>query len=115
MSQESSSTAIKRTILRTIPIPDLQGYESRLVKLEYPPGVAAPLHNHPVAATGIVLEGDVISQWEGGEIERYTAGESFVDLGETQHLRSENANKGRPLVMVLSYVIKVGEPNVKIA
>ncbi|KAI9663150.1 MAG: hypothetical protein M1821_008198 [Bathelium mastoideum] len=115
MSQPSSDTAIKRTILQTLPIPNLPGYESRLVKLEYPPGTVAPLHNHPVAATGIILEGDVISQWEGGDIERYTAGDSFVDLGEKLHLRSENVNADRPLVMVLSYVIKVGEPNVKMA
>lgn len=104
--------SIKRTILQRIDIPGLEGYESRLVKLEYPPGVAAPLHNHPVAATGIIIEGDVISQWEGGEIETYTIGDSFIDLGTTRHLRSENANKDKPLIMILSYVVKKDEPNV---
>lgn len=107
--------SITRTILRTLPIPNLPEYESRLVRLEYPPGVSAPLHNHPVAATGIVLEGEVISQWEGGDVERYGAGESFVDLGQTMHLRSENASQTQRLVMVLSYVIKNGDPNVTIA
>jgi quercetin dioxygenase-like cupin family protein len=66
MSQPKS---IIRTILQAFPIPNLPGYESRLVLLEYPPGVAAPVHSHPVAATGYILEGNVISQWEGGEIE----------------------------------------------
>ncbi|KAF3020208.1 hypothetical protein E8E14_011169 [Neopestalotiopsis sp. 37M] len=107
--------SIKRTILQKIPVPALPGYESRLVRLEYPPAVAAPLHTHPVAATGIVVEGDVISQWEGGGIETYTQGDSFVDLGTTLHLRSENASKDKPLVMVLSYVIKIDEPNVMMA
>ena len=111
MSQ--SNPGIKRTILQTLPIPELPGWESRLVMLEYPPGVAAPLHRHPVAATGYIVEGDVISQWEGGEIERYTTGDSFIDLGTTLHPRSENESKTRPLRMLLSYVIKVGQPNVE--
>jgi quercetin dioxygenase-like cupin family protein len=104
--------SIKRTILQTIPLTQLPGWESRLVLLEYPPGVAAPPHHHPVAATGYILEGDVISQWEGGEIETYTTGDSFIDHGVTLHPRSENANKDKPLKMLLSYVIKTGEPNV---
>ncbi|KAI0156156.1 hypothetical protein BJ166DRAFT_532230 [Pestalotiopsis sp. NC0098] len=111
----NSNMSIQRTILQRIPIPELPGYESRLVRLEYPPGVAAPLHTHPVAATGIIIEGDVVSQWEGGDVETYTQGDSFVDHGTKLHLRSENVNKDRPLVMVLSYVIKVEEPNVKMA
>jgi quercetin dioxygenase-like cupin family protein len=101
-----------RTILQTLPIPSFPGWESRLVLLEYPPGLAAPVHRHPVAATGFVLEGNVVSQWEGGVVEKYTKGDSFVDLGTTVHLRSENPSKTEPLKMLLSYVIKVGEPNV---
>lgn len=80
--------------------------------LEYPPGAAAPVHNHPEASSGFVVEGEVISQWEGGEIERYKAGESFVDHAERVHIRSENASKDKKLVFVVNYVIKVGEPNV---
>ena len=105
--------AIQRTILQTLPIPELPGWESRLVLLEYPPGFPAPVHNHPVAATGYVLQGKVISQWEGGEEEFYTAGDSFIDRGVDVHVKSENLSKTEPLKMLVSYVIKVGEPNVK--
>ena len=105
--------SVKRTILQSLPIPQLPGWESRLVMLEYAPGLAAPVHKHPVAATGFIVEGDVISHWEGGEIETYTTGDSFIDHGEIKHLRSENASKDRPLKMIVSYVIKVGEPNVQ--
>lgn len=104
--------SIKRTVLQSIPLPQLPGWESRLVLLEYPPGVAAPPHHHPVPCTGYILEGDVISQWEGGEIEKYTTGDSFIDHGIRFHPRSENVNKDKPLKMLTSYVIKIGEPNV---
>lgn len=104
--------SIKRTILQIIPLPQLPGWESRMIMLEYPPGVAAPLHHHPVACTGYIVEGDVISQWEGGEVETYTTGDSFIDWGEKLHVRSENANKDKPLKMLNIYVIKTGETNV---
>ena len=107
--------SIKRTILQRLPIAELPGYESRLVRLDYPPGCKAPLHTHPVSATGIVLEGDVVSQWEGGDLEHHTAGDSFVDHGTKLHIRSDNANADRPLVMILSYVIRVDQPNVEMA
>jgi quercetin dioxygenase-like cupin family protein len=113
-SEASAPGTIKRTILQAILIPALPGWESRMVLLEYPPGVAAPLHDHPVASTGYVIEGEVISQWEGGELERYKAGDSFVDHGEQRHIRSENVSgEGKWLRFVASYVIKVGEPNVR--
>jgi quercetin dioxygenase-like cupin family protein len=115
-SDMASSTpkGIQRTILQAIPIPALPGWESRLVLLEYPPGVNAPLHDHPVASTGYIIEGACLSQWEGGEEEHYKAGESFVDHGERRHLRSENVSgEGKWLRFVASYVIKVGEPNVR--
>ena len=41
----------------------------------------------------------------------YTAGDSFINLGETMHLRSENASMGKPLKMLVSYAIRVGEAN----
>lgn len=83
-----------------------------MVMLDYPPGLAAPRHHHPVPAMGYIIEGDVISQWEGGEIETYTTGDTFIDHGEKLHVRSENASKDKPLRFVMSYVIKIGEPNV---
>lgn len=105
--------AIQRTILQSLSIPELPGLESRLVLLEYPPGFPAPLHDHPVSAIGYVLQGNVISQWEGGEVEKYSTGDSFIDHGARIHVRSENASETEPLKMLMSYVIKTGEPNVR--
>lgn len=47
--------------------------------LEYPPGVAAPVQNHPVPGVGYVLQGEVASLWEGGELQTYRVGDSFVE------------------------------------
>ncbi|KAH8668559.1 hypothetical protein BX600DRAFT_460271 [Xylariales sp. PMI_506] len=104
--------SIKRTILQSIPIPALPGWESRLVLVEYPPGVTAPVHTHPVAATGYVLQGKVVSQWEDGELEQYEAGDSFIDHGTRTHLRSENVSDTMSLKLLFSYVIQLGQSTV---
>lgn len=54
------------------------------------------------------------SLWEGGELETYAAGDSFIDHGTRVHLRSENTSTTEPLRMLVSYVIRVGVPNVNI-
>ena len=106
--------SIERTILATTPIPSLPGHELRTILLTYPPGVSAPLHDHPVAATGYVVQGHVISQWEGSDVvETYSAGQAFVDQGGAKHVLSRNASETEELKMVMSYVIKVGVPNVR--
>lgn len=68
-----------------------------------------------MAATGYILEGEVTSVWEGGGIEKYTTGDSFVDHGIRNHIRSENTSNTKPLKMLVSYVIKSGQPNVILA
>ena len=104
--------SIKRTILATVSIPELPGWESRIVLLEYPPNAAAPLHKHPRAGIDYIVEGEVTSQWEGKEVERYSVGETFIDPADDLHVRSENPSQDMWLRIVMSYVIKKGEPNV---
>ena len=84
--------SIKRTVLSTVPIPELPGWDACVFLLEYPPGAAAPLRTHPDAGIRYIVEGEVISLWEGKAVERYTAGETFIDSADL-HVRSENPSK----------------------
>lgn len=106
-------TEVIRTILHALPVPGLPGYENRIVKLEFPPGVEGVVHNHPEVGLGYVVSGEHYSQWEGGEMEYYKAGDTFVDRADERHVHTSNPSKTEPLVIILSYVIKTGEPNVK--
>jgi len=104
--------SITRTVLVIVPISER--WELRTVLLTYPPGVSAPLHDHPVAATGYVVDGHVESQWEGSDVvETYSTGQAFVDKGNVPHVLSRNASETEELKMVMTYLIKVGEPNVR--
>ena len=56
--------SVKRTVLQAIPIPALPDWEHRMVLLEYPAGVVAPVHHHPIAGPNYVVQGSILSQWE---------------------------------------------------
>lgn len=105
--------SVKRTILQAIPIPALPGWEHRMVLLEYPAGVGAPTHHHPIAGPNYVVQGSIISQWEGDAEPRvFHAGDSFLEYADLSHTRAENVSQTEDLKVVACYVVKVGEPNV---
>jgi quercetin dioxygenase-like cupin family protein len=105
--------SVKRTILQAIPIPALPGWEHRMVLLEYPAGVGAPVHHHPIAGPNYVVQGSILSQWQGdAEPQVFHAGNSFLDYAELSHTRAENVSQTEDLKVVACYVVKVGEPNV---
>jgi len=105
--------SVKRTILQAIPIPALPGWEHRMVLLEYPAGVGAPVHHHPIAGPNYVVQGSITSQWEGDAGPQvFHAGDSFLDYAELSHTRAENVSETEDLKVVACYVVKVGEPNV---
>lgn len=113
MSADSNEPPVKRTILTRIPIPDFPGWESRTLMLDYAPGAASPPHVHPTAGANYVVEGTVLSQWENGEVERYSVGETFIDHAGLVHSRVTNASSTERLKIVVTYVILVDEANVK--
>ena len=106
--------SVNRTILKAVPVPELPGYENRFVLLEYGPGAVAPVHNHPVTGVNYIIEGEVISQWEGGEPEHYKAGDIFLDYPLQKHIMVKNPSETKGFKVLVSYVIKTGEPNVKL-
>jgi quercetin dioxygenase-like cupin family protein len=103
--------SVNRKVIATTPIPILPGYENRLIRLEFPPGVEGAIHSHPVVGLGYILQGEHYSQWEGGEKEYYKAGDMFIDRALEKHVHTSNPSKTEPLVIIISYIIKIGEPN----
>jgi quercetin dioxygenase-like cupin family protein len=107
--------SVKRTVLQAIPIPALPGWEHRMFLLEYPAGVAVPVHHHPIAGPNYVVQGSIVSQWEGDEKPQvYHAGHSFIDYAELSHIRAESISQTEDLKLIACYVVEVGEPNVVI-
>jgi quercetin dioxygenase-like cupin family protein len=103
--------SVKRTIIASIPIAILPGYENQLIKLEFPPGLDGAVHSHPEVGIGYVVSGEHYSQWEGGEMEYLKAGDMVLDRALEKHVYTSNPSKTEPLVIIMSYIIKIGEPN----
>ena len=108
--EPQTAHGISRTLLDRSDLPELSGWETRMYLIEYAPGVAAPLHHHPVAGVGYVLSGRFESTFEGGETVEVHEGQSFRDLAKLSHVAFKNTDPSKPLRFVISYVVRKGEP-----
>jgi len=45
-------------------------------------------------------------------MEYYKAGDMFLDRALEKHVHTSNPSKTEPLVIIISYVIKIGEANI---
>lgn len=104
------SAEITRTLLQTSPIADLPGWETRLFLVEYPPGADASGHSHPVVGLGYVLKGSVVSAFDDDEPETFVPGQSFIDAASF-HRISRNGSATQRLRFLITYAVKMGEPN----
>jgi quercetin dioxygenase-like cupin family protein len=104
------SKEITRVLLQSSPIAEMPGWETRLFLIEYPPGADGSGHSHPVVGLGYVLEGSVVSAFDEDEVETFTAGQSFRDAASF-HRVSRNGSETEPLRFLISYAVKIGEPN----
>ena len=100
---------IQRTLLEQRDLHDFPGWELRQYRVEYAPGIEAPSHSHPVLGTGYVIEGRFESAFGNGPTVIKNQGESFVDEQNQVH-RFRNPDPLRPLVFLVSYVVRKGEP-----
>jgi quercetin dioxygenase-like cupin family protein len=86
------------------------GEEFRMVLTTFPPGVGLPSHHHPSVAHNYVLEGVAESHYAGEELQRFTAGESYQDKAEAQHMIFRNPDRVSPLKYLIVYTVKKGQP-----
>ena len=69
-----------------------------------PPGGATELHTHPVPVIGYILEGELEVRAAGGKVNRYKAGDSFVEALNHPHA---GTNIGAGPLRILVTVIGV--------
>jgi mannose-6-phosphate isomerase-like protein (cupin superfamily) len=91
----------------------MPGWESRLYLVEYGPGVAAPVHHHPVEGVGYVVSGRFESAFEGEQPVMIGEGQSFTDRALVTHTLFRNPDASKSLKFVLAYVVRKGDPVVE--
>jgi quercetin dioxygenase-like cupin family protein len=86
--------------------------EAVLYLLSLPPGGAAPAHRHPCTGVGYVLEGVYESQYEGETLQRFVTGDAIYDLADAPHHIARNGSDSEPLRLLMTFVVRKGEPTV---
>ena len=106
----TAPSAISRTLLLRKALPNLPGWETRLYLIEYPPGVTAPAHYHPVEGLGYVVSGRFESAFQGEAPVVVNAGQSFVERAGVAHVLFRNPDPLHSLKFVIAFVVARDAP-----
>lgn len=88
-------------IVQTRPIPEIPGKQVILATVHYKPGTKSAAHVHPGSVFAYVLEGQVVSQLDGGAPVTYRAGQSWYEAPGEHHMVSRNASKTEPATLLV--------------
>jgi quercetin dioxygenase-like cupin family protein len=76
--------------------------------VEIAPGTSTSLHRHPVPSVAYMLQGELEVRAEGGAVNRYKAGDAFIEtIGQTHQGFNVGAN---PVRILVTYIGVAGEP-----
>jgi quercetin dioxygenase-like cupin family protein len=89
---------------------DYPGKEGLMLKVEYPPGGADPVHRHNAHAFVYVLEGAVVMQVKGGKEVTLKPGDTFYEGPSDIHVVGRNASKTAPAKFVVVLLKDKGAP-----
>ena len=106
----SADDAAKVSELMTKDLANVPGKEVTMIKVEYPPGAADPVHRHNASAFIYVLEGSIEMQMKGAEKVTLHPGDTFYEDPEGIHLVGRNASDTKPAKTVVLLIKEKGAP-----
>ncbi|MBF6022588.1 cupin domain-containing protein [Lysobacter niastensis] len=98
------------TPVMTQALPDHPGKEMLMLKVEYPPGGADPVHRHDAHGFIYVLEGSIVMGVAGGKEVTLTPGQSFHEGPDDVHTVGRNASKDKPAKFLVYLLKDAGKP-----
>jgi quercetin dioxygenase-like cupin family protein len=109
----SAADAIRESVTPAFayPIANVPGKTITGLIVTYPPGGKTPPHRHGRSfVVAHVLEGQIRSKLDNGEIRIYKAGESWTEKPGAHHVVSENASATEPAKI---YAVLIAKTNAK--
>ena len=98
------------TPLMTQPLDDYPGKEALMIRVEYPPGAADPVHRHHAHGFIYVLEGSIVMQVRGGKEVTLTPGQTFYEGPNDVHTVGRNASQTKPARFLVLLLKDKGAP-----
>jgi len=87
---------------------DLAANLVRMETVSFPPLYASKKHSHPCPLFVFVLEGELVSEFEGIR-KTYKAGECFYEKKNGIHSETRNASSTRSAKILVIYLMKQGQ------
>ena len=104
-----TNAQVERQVLQRVPIEGTDE-ELQMMLVTFPPGSQSQPHVHPVPGMNYIVAGTAESQYEGHPLERFKAGDSYLDLASVTHTVFRNPSRTEPLKFIIAYKIKKGVP-----
>ena len=100
----------KVTPLMSKDFAEMPGKEGVMITVVYPPGSSDPIHRHNAHAFVYVLDGTIVMQVKGGKQVTLTAGQTFYEGPNDEHIVGRNASSTKPAKFVVFLVKEKGAP-----
>lgn len=97
-------------ILHDQQLSDAPGQRGVLLTVRFAPGQVSTPHVHPGSVLAYVLEGTVVTQQEGGPVQRFKAGESWYEAPGVPHVQARNGSEQVPATLLVWQLLPTGEP-----
>ena len=88
----------------------IEGKETVMLTVEYPPGWSSARHRHNAHVFVYVLEGSIVMQNEGGAPVTLSAGQTFYESPDDVHAVARNASETQPAKFLVFIVKDKGTP-----
>jgi quercetin dioxygenase-like cupin family protein len=95
--------------LLEVDLAELNGQKAALVRVTIDPGGSSPPHRHPGTVLVFVLEGEVQSALDDGEVRTFGKGESWSEPVGAIHRVSKNASQSEPASLLAVLIHGDGE------
>lgn len=92
---------LARTMLLTVPLPDLPGKEARMWITELAPGIATPRHSHPGHVLGYVLDGAIENRVDGKVPHGLGPGSAWSELPNEVHVGANTSATARARLLAV--------------
>ena len=110
LAAAAATRGAKVTPLMTQELKGIEGKETTMLTVEYPPGGSSSEHRHNAHVFVYVLDGSIVMQVKGGKEMTLGPGQTFYESPDDIHTVSRNASPTKPARFLVFFVKEKGAP-----
>jgi quercetin dioxygenase-like cupin family protein len=104
-----AQTVIRKPLLTALLNPEKLTQRIEIKQIDFAPGQATGLHDHPCPVVGYVVSGSVRFQIDGQPARTLKAGDAFFEPANTKVPHFGNASATEPMTFIAFYLLGANE------